>query len=328
MAAGYLIDKEGEEENSILDNSDGDNWYAVNEKIDELTTDENKQNVFERDTADLQNQINAIIATYKGDDEKNVTANDVIAALGTLIDEYGGYIEDIEGFSGGKKEALKSELEKYIAELRTAYNDALAANTYNGTINLRDYKEKLEFLELLGEGIDAKIDIPASELITEDNEISTGCQKLIDKIIELASVAIKGEWGVEKTIALDREPLMTFAMQFASDSLDVDRPSPLFTPDVKLNFTLSGGAEQEFAPKTDLEILQAKDYVAWRKIVHTFGQVMPRTLQFTYDYNRAYSTDGKEIELTTGNFSHYSRRYKAFPPTWDLWLFFIYKKII
>ena len=132
-----------------------------------------------------------------------------------------------------------------------------------------------------------------------------------------------GEWGVEKTISLDREPLKMFAMQMRSDTSLLTNPKVLSTSPInKLNFTLSGGASQEFPANTDLELIQAKDFVAWRNIVHTFGQPIPRTLQLTYDYNH-------NGNITLHPFGNPQLNYGAIiPNTWDLYFFFIYKKII
>ena len=137
-----------------------------------------------------------------------------------------------------------------------------------------------------------------------------------------------GEWRKEKTLALDRAPERFFAMQVCSDTQTVANPKVLQASDIRLNFSLSGGDEQEFEPQTDIDIVQHKDNVPWRKVVHTFGQTMPRSIQFTYDYNRNNPTDATpDLKNNTVRSNGYTNG-SSLPKTWDLYLFFIYKKVI
>ena len=140
------------------------------------------------------------------------------------------------------------------------------------------------------------------------------------------AMTTSGEWRVEKTISLDRAPEQFFAMQLSSSTSVLINPKVLQPSDIRLNFTLSGGDEQEFDPQTDIDIVQHKDNVPWRKVVHTFQQQMPRSIQFTYDFNRNNNNVNDMTYLNAHKLGY--TKNGTLPQTWDLYLFFIYKKII
>lgn len=144
------------------------------------------------------------------------------------------------------------------------------------------------------------------------------------------SYNILGEWNVEKTLSLDRSPQKMFFLQNNSSTTDLLAPKTLTSSDVRLHFSLSGGSEQEFMPNTDIEVFQCKDNLPWRNVVYTFQQQMPKAIQFTYGYNKgAYYTNVWDMNMPLQNWvwqTSFSK--KGRPSTWDLYLFFLYKKII
>ena len=140
------------------------------------------------------------------------------------------------------------------------------------------------------------------------------------------------DWGVEQTISLDRPPLQMFFCQYKSESEAIEyyknnilyesiNERVLQQMDVQLNFDLSGTDSQEFDAHTDMALFMATDNVAWRKCVHTFSQVMPKGIGFTYNYNY------NNAQINAGTMRmFYSKGYM--PKTWDLYVFFIYKKLL
>ena len=166
------------------------------------------------------------------------------------------------------------------------------------------------------------------------------------------------QFGEETTIALDHSPLQMFFYHRRSSTNSRKDPKILGEADIMLNFSLSGGLEEEFPSRCDIDLLCAKDNSAWRKVVHTFGQPMPKTLQMTIDYNH---THVQPERFTQGNaprfFSDSNQPYYGYarydkmtgkegaaciygerniindaygkhPNTWDLYAIFLYKKLI
>lgn len=135
---------------------------------------------------------------------------------------------------------------------------------------------------------------------------------------DMVAVLNPSNLGIEHTISLDRAPEKMFAYQVISNTTQMDNPTVLKTGDIAMKFTLSGADNEEFPANTDLSVISATDNTAWRESVHEFGQIMPKTLQVALDI--------KGDDFDSNTIDKYSKL--GYPSTWDVYLFFIYKKTI
>ena len=124
----------------------------------------------------------------------------------------------------------------------------------------------------------------------------------------------------EHTIALDRAPHKMFVMQLASD---VDR---VLFADTKLNITLSSGIAEVLPPQTDLTLMSVDNGVPMRQAIVDFEEgTMSKSIMFTPHLNMK---EGKD--LTESTLPYYTRQFKSLDDwkTWEMYLFFIYRKLI
>ena len=68
-----------------------------------------------------------------------------------------------------------------------------------------------------------------------------------------------------------------------------------------------------------MQLFQQNENIPWRKCAHTFEQEMPRTISVTLDVR-----DEHYVYQSLGSYF----RTAELPKTWDLYIFFIYKRLI
>lgn len=125
--------------------------------------------------------------------------------------------------------------------------------------------------------------------------------------------------GMELTIPLDHEPQQVFFSQLSSRTTRADKPQVLQHFDCRLKVSIGGADKEEIPPKTDMQLFQQNENIPWRKCAHTFEQEMPRTISVTLDVR-----DEHYVYQSLGSYF----RTAELPKTWDLYIFFIYKRLI
>ncbi len=189
----------------------------------------------------------------------------------------------------------------------------------DGTSTLVEFKFDPEFI--LGSGLYTKV-----RKLGLGNEVSSwDVNKLIFinnayNRIQMAAYRNFNVDASEHTIALDRAPQKMFVMQLASD---VDR---VLFADTKLNITLSSGIAEVLPPQTDLTLMSVDNGVPMRQAIVDFEEgTMSKSIMFTPHLNMK---EGKD--LTESTLPYYTRQFKSLDDwkTWEMYLFFIYRKLI
>lgn len=140
------------------------------------------------------------------------------------------------------------------------------------------------------------------------------------------SANIPYQWGKEERITLDKAPERMFLMQLGSSTIDhVKDPQQLFNSDIALNMSFTNLEHTELPANSDVLLMQTTDNLPWRKVQHVFRETMPRTIQYSLNYNSAIDRYGDKMPLDVSRGWGYTNKDTAY--TWDMYAIFIYKKL-
>ncbi len=142
---------------------------------------------------------------------------------------------------------------------------------------------------------------------------------------------LQADFGTEQTIKLQSAPARVFALSVASGATGQTEPQAkthtwLLPCDIRLNFSLSSDIQQVFPPNTDIELIQITQGVPYASAAFDFesGSVS-KSIRFSYNLT-THRRNGS-ISLSDTSYSKIYGSNLENLKAWDLFIFFVYKKI-